>query len=109
MTAPFVKVSVEEQLKAALPVLLGARRLVVLDGYQPVDAIQTAGRCGIASWWARMLLARVVPSPNLLAWQLDPLIRASDKTRAFDRAIRIARHSVFGHRGGWVVSPARAA
>ncbi len=102
MTAPFVELTPVEKHQAALPVLLAARRAVVLDGAQPIDAIQQAGAGGLACWFARQLLLGVVPAVTLQAWQSDPSVKASDKTRAFDRAIRLARRA-FGHRGGWQV------
>lgn len=103
MTAQFKRLAQDEQHRAALPVLLAARKAVVLDGAQPIDAIQQAGNAGLACHWARQLLLDVVPTPTLQQWQLDPSVLRSDRTRAFDRAIRTARHA-FGHRGGWSVS-----
>lgn len=103
----FVPATREEQHRAALPVLLLARRAVVLDGAQPIDAIQEAGKASLASWWARQLLTSVVPAVTLQQWQADPAVLRSDRTRAFDRAIRIARRA-YGHRGGWSVSAVAA-
>lgn len=97
-----------EQHRAALPVLLAARRAVVLDGDEPIDAIQRAGEAGLACHFARQLLLSVVPSVTLQAWQLDPAVKQSDRTRALDRAIRVARRAL-GHRGGWSVSPSHGA
>lgn len=109
MTTTFAKVSYAEKLRAALPVLLAARRAVVFEGTLPIDAIQNAGEAGIASWFARELLLRVVPAPTIQLWQSDPLVKQSDRTRAFDRAIRLAR-GAFGHCGGWRLSdPSHAA
>lgn len=101
--APFVKLSPVEKLRAALPILLAARRAVVLEGAQPIDAIQQAGLAGVECWFARTVLLGVVPAVTLQAWQLDPSVKASDRTRAFDRAIRLCRRAVVGHRGGWAV------
>lgn len=99
----FVSLSPAEKLQAALPVLLAARRAVMLDGAEPIDAIQEAGRARVACWFARQALASVVPSPTLQQWQADPSVLRSDRTRAFDRAIRLCRRA-FGHRGGWTVT-----
>ncbi len=94
-----------EKLRAALPVLLAARRAVVLDGTEAIQALQDAGGPTLATWYAREVLLRVVPGVTLQLWQADPSVKQSDRTRAFDRAIRIAR-AALGHRGGWVVSKA---
>lgn len=94
----------EQQLRAALPVLLAARKAVVLEGAEPIDAIQQAGEAGIASHYARSVLLEVVGG-NLIEWQSKAATRQSDHTRAFDRAIRLAR-GAFGHRGGWRVTRA---
>lgn len=99
----FVKLSPDEKLRAALPVLLAARKAVVFDGAQPIDAIQQAGGARVECWFAREALLRVVPMPTLQQWQADPGVKQSDRTRAFDRAIRLAR-AAFGHRGGWRVA-----
>lgn len=102
MTTPFIRLSPAEQHRAALPVLLAARHAVVFDGAAPIDAIQQAGAAGLACWWARQALSSVVPSTTLQQWQADPSVRQSDRTRAFDRAIRVARRAG-GHKGGWTV------
>jgi len=99
----FVKLSLQERHRAALPVLLEARRAVVIDGAQPIDAIQQAGMARIECWFAREILLRFVPKVTLQQWQFDPSVMLSDRTRAFDRAIRFARRA-FGHKGGWRVS-----
>ncbi len=103
MTKPFVKATEVERLQAALPVLLAARRAVVFEAASAIDAIQQAGSAGLACWWARQALSSVVPAATLQQWQLDPNIRQSDRTRAFDRAIRLCRRA-FGHKGGWSVA-----
>lgn len=105
---PFVKATAEEKLRRALPVLLAARKSVVLGGHREViGAIQEAGNSGIECHWARELLLEVVAAPNLIAWQTNLTTRQSDITRALDRAIRLARRGL-GHRGGWRVTPRSA-
>lgn len=100
--APFTRAAVEEQRRLALPVLLAARELV-LAGAAPVDAIAEAGNGTIAAEFARRALRGATFEVNLLTWQSRAGITASDKTRAFDRAIRLCR-SVEARRGGWQVS-----
>lgn len=109
MTA-FVRATSEQQLRAALPILLAARRAVVVGGeLDVINAIQTAGNAGLACHWARQVLQRVIPSVALLAWQTDLSVRQSDRTRALDRAIRVCR-AVDRRRGGWtIVTPTREA
>ncbi len=103
MTSKYVPLTLAERHRAALSVLIAARRAVVFEGAEPIDAIQQAGSAGIACWWARQVLSSVVSSVTLQQWQLDPSVMQSDRTRAFDRAIRVCRRA-FGHKGGWVVS-----
>ncbi len=95
-----------EKLRDALPVLLAARKAVVFDGAEPIDAIQQAGMAGIECWWAREALLSVIPSATLQLWQADPAVKQSDRTRAFDRAIRLCRRAL-GHKGGWTVGDER--
>lgn len=99
----FQKLSRDEQHRAALPVLLAARA-AVMSGTALVEAIQEAGEAGLACHWARQVLQLVVPSATLQQFQADLSVKQSDRTRAIDRAIRLARRA-FGHRGGWSVSP----
>lgn len=98
----FVKLTQVEKDLAALPVLLAARRAVVLDGAEPIAAIQEAGRAEVECHYARQLLERVL-GLQLYGWQTSPKTLQSDRTRAFDRAIRLARRAQ-GHRGGWCVA-----
>lgn len=98
----FQKLAKSQQLQQALPILLAARRAVVLGG-DAIDAIQRAGNASLACHFARRLLLSVTSSVSLQAWQMDRAVKQSDRTRAFDRAIRLAR-AAFGHRGGWVVA-----
>ncbi len=106
VTGRFASLSEEKQHQAALPVLLSARRAVVFDGADAIDAIQQAGHAGIECWWARQALLSVIPSSTLQLWQADPSVKQSDRTRALDRAIRLCRRA-FGHRGGWTVGTER--
>ncbi len=96
--------SQSEQLHRALPVLEAARRDVVA-GDDPLNAIAQAGRSGIECEYARRALRLVLFEWNLLSWQESKGLRKSDKTRAFDRAIRLCRR-VKGRKGGWRVSAA---
>jgi hypothetical protein len=99
----FTKLTEAQRRQASLPILIAARKAVVLDGALPIEAIQEAGQGGLVCHFARQVLLSVTPSATLQAWQLDPTVKQSDRTRAFDRAIRLAR-GAFGHRGGWAVS-----
>ena len=99
----FVKLSADERLRAALPVLLSARRAVVFEEASPIDAIQQAGMASLACVWAREALLGFVSTPTLQQWQADPSVKQSDRTRAFDRAIRLCRRAC-GHKGGWHVA-----
>lgn len=103
MTAPFVKPTTAEKFAAALPVLIAARRLVVLGQVFPLAAILDAAGGSLAAWWAREILLGVVPNVTLQAWQADPSVKRSDRTRAMDRAICVARRSE-PRRGGWRVT-----
>lgn len=96
------KLSEAEQLRAALPVLVAARQQVVA-GTPPLEAIAEAGRAGIVAEYARRALRLVVCDQNLLAWQSHPATVQSARTRALDKAIRVARRA-FGKRGGWTVT-----
>lgn len=100
----YVRPEKAEQLRRALPVLLAARRSIVLGGHREViNEIQVAGNSGIECHWARGILLEVVPAADLIAWQSNLSIRQSDITRALDRAISIARRGL-GSLGGWRTS-----
>ncbi len=94
----FAKLTHEEQLRMALPVLLAARHDVVIGRRTPLEAVADGT---LGGWYARQALQRFA-GLDLAAWCRST--RKSDQTRAFDRAIRLAR-AAFGHKGGWAVSP----
>ena len=93
-----------DQLRLALPVLMGARK-AILAGEDPLQAIAVAGDCGIACEYARRALRLVLYRQNLLEWQEDPAVKQSDRRRAMDAAIRLCKR-VDGKKGGWRVSVA---
>ena len=90
-TRPFVKLTKLEKLRAALPVLLAARRLVILDAEEPLQAIALAGNCKIECEFAREAMRFVLWEPYLQSWQEHPLTTRGVITKAFDRAIKYAK------------------
>ena len=99
----FVRLTKTQQLRAAVPVLERARRLCVLDGEEPLQAIAVAGNCGIECEYARQVMRHVLWVPDLISWQMHPLTTRGAITKAFDRALKYARKAL-PHKGGWGTS-----
>ncbi len=101
---PWRAPSPEEQLRAALPVLVRARQDII-NGEDPLAAIGDAssGLPPIVYVYARRALNEIL-GEDVNTWRTRPgAALQSARTRVFDRAIRLARRA-FGHRGGWSVS-----
>ncbi len=89
-------------MRRALSVLLAARAKH-LAGVGPLDSLRGSTDVPIDWVYAQRTFEQANPSISLFRWQQHGGVLRSDGTRAFDRAIRLARRA-FGHRGGWAVS-----
>lgn len=98
----FAPPSVDEQRRAAVPVLVAARALVK-SGSDMLSAIAEAGRGGIVCEYARRAVRTVLKEWNLLAWQEHPARKRADVFQAIDRALVLCQRK--DHRGGWFVAP----
>lgn len=94
-----VGLSREEQQRQALPVLLAARRALVLSDTPVAVSVATGALPG---WCARLVLGRVAaPAPSWGAYESAPGRSRAEVLAAVDRALR---ECGYVRRGGWRVA-----